>query len=52
VKFVRDIEWGLDIIPLAATVICAVFTNMAIGFVAGIAVDRLVTYWDRRRHKE
>jgi MFS superfamily sulfate permease-like transporter len=51
VKFVRDITWGRDIIPLSATVVLAVFTNMAIGFAAGLIVDRLVSLYYRKREK-
>jgi MFS superfamily sulfate permease-like transporter len=51
VKFVRDIRWGLDIIPLSITVISAVFTNMAVGFAAGIIADRLVAFYSRRRQR-
>jgi len=51
VKFVRDITWGRDIIPLTATVLCAVFTNMAVGFAAGLIVDRLVSLYFRKREK-
>ncbi len=49
VKFVRDIKWGLDIIPLSVTVLSAVFTNMAMGFAAGIVADRLVACYARRQ---
>jgi len=49
VKFVRDIKWGLDIIPLSVTVVSAVFTNMAVGFAAGLVTDRLVACYSRRR---
>jgi MFS superfamily sulfate permease-like transporter len=51
VKFVRDVRWGLDIIPLVATVISAVFANMAIGFAAGLVTDRLVSYLSRKYQK-
>lgn len=50
VKFVRDIKWGLDIIPLSVTVIFSVFTNMAIGFAAGIVTDRLVSVYASRHN--
>lgn len=51
VKFVRDIKWSLDIIPLSVTVISAVFTNMAVGFAAGIIADRLVAFYSRGRQR-
>ena len=38
VKFGREIRWGWDLVPLAATVSVALITNMAYGFLAGLAV--------------
>lgn len=38
VKAAREIRWGWDLAPLAATVLVALVTNMAYGFVAGLAV--------------
>ncbi len=51
VKFARDIKWGLDIIPLSATVISSVFTNMAVGFAVGLVTDRVVSYLSRKYQK-
>ena len=37
-KFARDIRPGRDLIPLAGTVAVALITNMAVGFLASLAV--------------
>ncbi len=37
VKFARDVRWGRELVPMAATVVVSVATNMALGFVAGMA---------------
>ena len=36
-KFARDVRPGRDLLPLAATVAVALWTNMAAGFLAGLA---------------
>jgi MFS superfamily sulfate permease-like transporter len=38
VKFARDVRRSWDLLPMAATVAVAVISNMARGFVAGLAV--------------
>ena len=42
VKFAKDIRLKKDLIPMGATVIVAVLTNMAFGFLAGIAVHYVI----------
>lgn len=37
VKFARDVRLGKDLFPLGATVVVSVLTNMAFGFLAGLA---------------
>jgi hypothetical protein len=48
-KFARDVRWGPDLIPLAATVIVALVSNMAVGFIVGLLCHRLVVSC-RKRH--
>jgi MFS superfamily sulfate permease-like transporter len=42
VKFARDIRWGIDLLPLAVTVAGSLAANMAVGFLAGVAVYYLI----------
>jgi hypothetical protein len=44
-KFVRDVRPGRDLIPLFATVAVALLSNMAIGFLAGLAVHYGMEKW-------
>jgi MFS superfamily sulfate permease-like transporter len=37
-KFARDIRWSKDLIPMAATLIASLATNMAFGFLVGLMV--------------
>jgi MFS superfamily sulfate permease-like transporter len=41
-KFTRDLRWGRQLLPVAATVAGSLALNMAVGFVAGLAVHYLV----------
>ena len=41
-KFARDIRLREDLAPMAVTLIVAVVTNMAYGFLAGLAVHYLI----------
>jgi xanthine/uracil/vitamin C permease (AzgA family) len=41
-KFVKDIRPGKDLIPLGVTVITSLATNMALGFLAGLAAHYLM----------
>jgi xanthine/uracil/vitamin C permease (AzgA family) len=47
IRFVKDVKWGLDLIPLALTIAISVLTNMAFGFIAGIAVYYLLSYLNK-----
>ncbi|MFH0914582.1 MAG: putative sulfate/molybdate transporter [Chloroflexota bacterium] len=47
-KFARDIRWNKDLAPMAATVVTAVLTNMAYGFLAGLAVYYLIRFAFRK----
>jgi MFS superfamily sulfate permease-like transporter len=49
VKFARDIRWGRDLVPMAITVTVSVPTNMAFGFLAGLAGHYLVQLWVRKQ---
>ena len=50
-KFAKDIRWGIDIIPLAVTLVLSLATNMAYGFIAGIAVHYGIGYFIDKREK-
>ena len=41
-KFGRDLRLNRELLPVAATVLCSVGFNMAVGFVAGLAVHYLI----------
>ena len=41
-KFARDLRLGRELIPVAVTVIGSIAVNMAVGFVAGLAVHYLI----------
>jgi predicted benzoate:H+ symporter BenE len=43
-KFVRDIHLKTDLLPMCATIIVSVITNMAFGFVMGLIVHYLSQY--------
>lgn len=49
VKFVLDIRWRKDLAPVVVTAGVSVFTNMAYGFLAGLAVYYLTREFFRRR---
>ncbi|MBM4313137.1 MAG: hypothetical protein FJ122_04360 [Deltaproteobacteria bacterium] len=44
-KFARDIRWDRDLAPLTATVTIALLTNMAVGFLAGLAAHHGMARW-------
>ena len=48
-KFVRDVQIGKDMIPLGITLIVSVSTNMAYGFLAGLAGHYLLPLIFRNR---
>ncbi len=41
-KFAKDVRFGKDLIPLIATVIVSLVTNIACGFLVGIITHRLI----------
>ena len=49
-KFVKDVHIGKDMIPLGATLIISVSTNMAYGFLAGLAGHYLISLFFRNRN--
>jgi MFS superfamily sulfate permease-like transporter len=42
IMFAKDVRLGMDVIPLAATVVVSLVSNMAFGFLAGLAVHYLI----------
>ncbi len=42
ISFVKDVKWGIDLIPLVLTISVSVLMNMAYGFVAGIIIHFLL----------
>ena len=48
VKFAGDVRWGKDLFPMGATVIVSVITNMAYGFLAGLAVHYSIQFAVRK----
>ena len=47
VKFARDVRWSVELIPLGVTLAFSLASNMAGGFLAGLAADTLC----RRLHR-
>lgn len=43
--FARDIRWERDLFPLGATVAVALATNMAVGYLAGLAAHHGMARW-------
>ena len=48
-KFARDVRWGPDLLPLGVTLGVSLLSNMAFGFLAGVAVDGLCRRVKNRR---
>ena len=48
-KFTRDVRLNKDLIPMGLTVVLAVTTNMAFGFLAGLAAHHLIRLMHRRK---
>lgn len=48
-KFARDIRLSKDLIPMALTAIVSVVTNMAFGFLAGLAIYYLIRFIYQKR---
>lgn len=51
VKFAKDMRWSLDLIPLTATVVVAVLTNMAFGYLAGLGVHYISEFVQKKAGK-
>jgi len=51
-KFARDIKLNKDIIPLGITAAVSVISNMAYGFLAGLAVHYIIQYIARKRKQK
>ncbi|MBC8390788.1 MAG: hypothetical protein H8E13_22395 [Actinobacteria bacterium] len=49
IKFSRDIRLNKDLIPMAATVIVSLATNMAYGFLIGLIVYHLIRFVFRKK---
>ena len=49
-KFVKDVRIGKDMIPLGITLIISVTTNMAYGFLAGLASHHLILPFFRKNN--
>jgi MFS superfamily sulfate permease-like transporter len=47
-KFARDLRWNRELLPAAATVVGSLAVNMALGFVAGLAVHYLLVYISKK----
>jgi len=48
-KFAKDVHLNKDLIPMGATIIISVFTNMAYGFLVGFTVYHIVRFVFERR---
>jgi len=48
-KFTRDVRLNKDLIPMGLTVVIAVTTNMAVGFLAGLAAHHLMRLIGRKK---
>jgi MFS superfamily sulfate permease-like transporter len=47
-RFTRDVGLTKDLIPLGATLAVSLATNMAIGFLAGLAVHNAMQYFSKK----
>ena len=48
-KFAKDIRLNKDLLPMGATLIVSVFTNMAYGFLTGLLVYNVIRFIFRRK---
>jgi len=48
IKFARHLRLGRDLLVLAVTVVVALLSNMAYGFIAGVAAHRLLQFFVER----
>jgi MFS superfamily sulfate permease-like transporter len=51
IRFVKDVKWGLDLMPLVLTITVSVLMNMAYGFVVGIFIHFLMKKFTEGRVK-
>jgi len=51
IKFAQDVQWNLDLAPIAITVAVSVLTNMAFGFAAGMGIHYIL-YIIRKSRKD
>jgi hypothetical protein len=49
ILFAKDVRLDVDVVPLAATVVVSLVSNMAFGFLAGLAAHYLIQVWRRLR---
>lgn len=47
-KFAKDVRWGVDLLPMGATIAVSLLSNMAFGFLAGIAIHEVCRRLGRR----
>jgi MFS superfamily sulfate permease-like transporter len=45
VKFAKDTRLTMDLVPMAATIIVSLATNMAFGFITGLLIYRLIKFF-------
>jgi MFS superfamily sulfate permease-like transporter len=45
ILFAKDVRLDVDVVPLAATVVVSLVSNMAFGFLAGLAAHYLLRVW-------
>jgi MFS superfamily sulfate permease-like transporter len=50
ILFAKDVRLDVDVVPLAATVVVSLVSNMAFGFLAGLAAHYLIQVWRRLRN--
>lgn len=48
-KFAKDIRLSKDLVPLGATIIVSLLTNMAYGFLTGLIVYHIIRFFFRRK---
>ena len=48
-KFAKDIRLSKDLIPMSVTVLVALATNMAYGFLAGLILHHLIRFFSRKK---
>jgi len=51
-KFAKDVRLNMDLIPMGATLIISLFTNMAYGFLAGLIVHHLAQFIQEKGYRE